>query len=268
MINIKPFKLFESTEYLKHIVIECEDILLELNDEGFKTEISKGTSPHDWILVNISKKEKFLVDDIKETVERLIEYLSKLGFKTYNSSDNYPKIRSKGIMNPNDFNVEHNLSITSIQFNKTNLPHFVRNIDGYVKTTESKKEVYRPLVSDIKYDLQDILLEIVDDGFKYEIVINDWGKHYKLISDDEIVKWIYLEVLKKGDWDLTDIEETLIRVVEFLSLKSLYPMLEPIPQKNLDTILTSNRSDIFKNRMYKLPNTFAYDIQFKTDDVP
>jgi hypothetical protein len=270
MKSIKPFKLFESTEDLKHIVIECEDILLDINDEGFKTEISKGTSPHDWILVNISKKEKFLVDDIKETVERLIEYLSKLGFKTYNSSDNYPKIRSKGIMNPYNFNVEYNLSITSIQFNKTNLPHFARNIDSYIKTTESKKEVYKSIVSDIKYDLQDILIELVDENFKYQININDWNKNYKLINDNEVVKWLSLEISKEGDWNLTEVEDYLMRVVEFLSLKGLYPLFDPKPQTGLNTILISNHSDIFKNRMHKVAgttNTFAYDIQFKTDDV-
>jgi hypothetical protein len=276
MKSIKPFKLFESSEDLKHIVIECEDILLELKDEGFKTDISKGTSPHDWILVNISKKdtlplmEDLMLKDIEETVERLKNYLSNLGFKTYNSASNYPNVIYQGVTNPYDFSTEYILSKTSIQFNKTNLPHFARNIDSYIKTTESKKEVYKSIVSDIKYDLQDILIELVDENFKYQININDWNKNYKLINDNEVVKWVSLEISKEGDWNLTEVEDYLIRVVEFLSLKGLYPLFDPKPQSKIETILISNHSDIFKNRMHKVAgttNTFAYDIQFKTDDV-
>jgi hypothetical protein len=269
MKRIKNFKIFESVEDLKKIVADCEDILLELKDIGFRTEVSKNISPHDWILINISKKEKFLVDDIKETVERLKEYLSSLGFKTYNSSDNYPKIRSKAIMNPYNFNVEYNLSITSIQFNKTNLPHFARNINTYTKTTESKEN--HIVVSDVRYVLEDILLELVDEDFKYKIHINDWNKNYKLISDNSVIKWLSIELSKEGDWDLKDIEDYIARVVEFLSTKGLYPLFDPKPQNNLNSILISNYSDIFKNRIRKVPgttNTFVYDIQFKTDIVP
>ena len=138
------------------------------------------------------------------------------------------------------------------------------------KLFESKKEVYKSIVSDIKYDLQDILLELVDEGFEYKININDWNKNYKLISDDEVVKWVSLEISKKGDWNLSHIEDYLIRVVEFLSLTGLYPLFDPKPQTDLDTILISNTSDIFKNRMRKVAgtnNTFSYDIQFKSDDL-
>ncbi len=276
MKNLVNFKLFESVEDLKKIVADCEDILLELKDIGFRTEILKGISPHDWILINISKEdtlplmEDLMLKDIEETVERLKSYLSNLGFKTYNSASNYPNVIYHGVINPYNFRTEYTLSKTSIQFNRTDLPHFARNIDSYIKTTESKKEVYESIVSDVKYDLQDILIELVDEGFKYKIHINNWNKNYKLISDNSVIKWISLEISKEGDWNLKDIEDCIARVVEFLSTKGLYPLFDPKPQTSLDSILISNSSDIFKNRMHKVAgttNTFAYDIQFKTDSV-
>jgi hypothetical protein len=273
MKRIKNFKIFESVEDLKKIVADCEDILLELKDIGFRTEVSKGTSPHDWILINISKKdtlplmEDLMLKDIEETVERLKSYLSNLGFKTYNSASNYPNVIHQGVTNPYDFSTEYILTKTSIQFNRNDLPHFARNT--YTRTTESKEN--HIVISDVRYVLEDILLELVDDGFKYKIHINDWNKNYKLICDNSVIKWLSIELFKEGDWNLKDIEDYIARIVEFLSTKGLYPLFEPKPQTSLNSILISNSSDIFKNRMHKVPgttNTFAYDIQFKTDNVP
>jgi hypothetical protein len=269
---------------LNEIVADCKDILLELEDIGFRTEISKGTSPHDCILINISVSNTFdaifkkdtlplmkdlMLKDIEETVERLKSYLSNLGFKTYNSASNYPNVIHHGVTNPHNFSTEYILTKTSIQFNLTDLPHFARNINAYTRTTESKEN--HIVVSDVRYVLEDILLELVDEDFKYKIHINDWNKNYKLISDNSVIKWLSLELSKEGDWDLKDIEDYISRIVEFLSTKGLYPLFDPRPQTSLNSILISNSSDIFKNRMRKVPgttNTFAYDIQFKTDIVP
>lgn len=128
---------------------------------------------------------------------------------------------------------------------------------------------YKTIVSDIKYDLKDILIELVDDGFKYDIIINDWNRSD--YNNDELeIKWLSLEVTKQGDWNLLQIEEYLIRIVEFLSEKKLYPLFDPKPQSGLETILISNHSDIFKNRIHKVSgtqNTYTYNILFKTDDI-
>lgn len=255
MKRIKNFKIFESREQLKSIVEECQDILLELNDEGFKVNVSFGESPLSWILVEISRRENFSANDIYNTIERIKDYLGNLGFKIYRGQSNYPLITSKSMIDPMTFNLVHAISYTSLQFNLHE-----RNI------FESNN--YKPIISDIKYDLKDILLELEDDNFKYDIVINDWNRSSN--NDQDIVKWISLSINKEGNWNLSEIEDSLIRVVEFLSLKGLYPLFDPKPQTGLETILISNHADIFKNRMHKIPgtqNTYGYDIQFKVDDV-
>lgn len=272
MKRIKNFNIFESKKQLKSIIRECDDILLELKDEGFKVNVSSGESPLSWILIEVSKKEKFSANDIQFTIERIKDYLTSLGFKIYRglsfksgdfqTASNYPTITNKRIFNPNTFNVfpvgdlYHTISYTSLQF----------NLD---KENIFESNVYKPIVSDVKYDLKDILIELVDDGFKYNIVINDWNiNNYN--HDELEIKWLSLKLTKEGDWNLSQIEEYLIRVVEFLSLKRIYPLFDPKPQSGLETILISNHSDIFKNRKYKVSgtqNTYAYDIQFKTDDI-
>lgn len=131
------------------------------------------------------------------------------------------------------------------------------------------KEQLKSIVSDIKYDLEDILLEL-EDGFSFRIFINDFSKSYKSWNDDSVVNWLFLEITKVGDWTLVDIEDIIIRVVEFLSLKGIYPLFDPKPQSGLETILISNKADIFKNRIYKAPgtrNSFVYDMSFKSDDI-
>ena len=258
MKRIKNFNIFESKEQLKSIVEECQDILLELKDEGFKVNISSGESPLSWILIEVSRREKFSANDIYNTIERIKDYLGSLGFKIYRSQSqsNYPLIKSKSIMNPFPFYIDHIISYTSLQFNL--------NKENIFESND-----YKTIVSDVKYDLKDILIELVDDGFKYNIIINDWNRNN--YNNDELeIKWLSLEVTKEGDWNLLQIEDYLIRVVEFLSLKRIYPLFDPKPQSGLQTILISNHADIFKNRMRKVAgtqNTYAYDIQFKTDDI-
>lgn len=122
--------------------------------------------------------------------------------------------------------------------------------------------------SDIKYDLEDILLDLVDNGFSYKIHINDWSKSYKSIPDDSNVNWISIEISKKGDWNLNDIDESIIRLVTFLTTYNLHPLFEPNPDLDMETALISNHSDKFRNRLHKIAgttDTYSYDIQFKSD---
>jgi hypothetical protein len=259
--HISDFKIFESINWLE-IIRDCEDILLELSDDGFRTEISKGKSPHEWILIDITRKDIFSAEDIKETVERLKKYLGEVGFKTYNSYSNYPNIISNPVLNSYTFEIDYRILKTSIQFNKIGTKHF----SGHLKLSESKYESVK--VSDIKYDLEDILLDLKDNNFEIKININDWNKNYKSIPDESKVNWISIEISKKGDWDLTDIDEYIIQVVNFLSINGLYPLFEPNINSNMETALISNHADKFKNRLHKVAgttDTYAYDIQFKSD---
>lgn len=124
-------------------------------------------------------------------------------------------------------------------------------------------------VSDIKYDLEDILLELTDGGFEYKIHINDWSRNYKSISDDSEINWVSVEISKKGNWNLNDIDEQIIRMVDFLSTNGLFPLFEPNPKINTETALISAYSDKFKNRLHKVAgttDTYSYDIQFNKFD--
>ena len=128
-------------------------------------------------------------------------------------------------------------------------------------------ESNQTIVSDIREDIQDILVDLVDDGFSYNLHINDWNKNYKLLPDNIEVNWVSVEISKKGNWNLNDIDDYIIRLVTFLNSHNLYPLFEPNPDLNMETALISNHSDKFKNRLHKVTGTTdtyscSYDIQF------
>lgn len=258
MKNLVSFKLFESdnTEELHSIYMECSDILLELKDEGFKVNIMMGKSPYDWLLINISKLDLFTPEDIEWYIERISDYLKSLNFKQMKTDNvnSYPNISKSQIYNPVNLSIDYIKYVTTLQFIR------------YDDIKESKKEEYQPIVSDIKYDLDDILIELKDEGYQVNIIINNWLRN-ELTNDNQKVNWINIQIGKEGDWNLTNIEDYLIRVVEFLSSKSLYPFFEPVSQNNLKTILKLKNIDIYQNRISKVPgtkNTWSYDITFTT----
>ena len=85
MKHIKNFKIFESKfENLSHeemteMYMTCKDILLELEDLGFRTNTTFFYNP--WITFRISNNKHFEYDEIKEVVDRLSDYLSEFGFQ-------------------------------------------------------------------------------------------------------------------------------------------------------------------------------------------
>lgn len=121
-------------------------------------------------------------------------------------------------------------------------------------------------VSEIKEDLEDILLDLEDNGFKYDITINDWSMSYNRISDASDVNWVNIEIQKEGKWSIYDIDETIIRLVNFFSIQGLYPTFDRNPKLDMETSVLSANSDIFKNRLAKLAgttDTYIYDITFQ-----
>jgi len=129
------------------------------------------------------------------------------------------------------------------------------------KIFESKET----LVSDIREDIEDILIDLVDYGFSYKLSINDWKKYYKSLSGENKVNWVSIEIIKQGEWGLNDIDDYIIRLVNFRSTYNLYPLFEPNPDLNMETALISNYSDKFRNRLRKVAgttDTYSYDIQF------
>ena len=95
-----------SHEELKEMVSTCEDILLDLKDEYFNTNIH--FSYNAWIKFYISRPEEFTYSDISEVIETLKSYLKNFELEIeWNSPDelrnNQPTIKRTSIMNPMTF---------------------------------------------------------------------------------------------------------------------------------------------------------------------
>lgn len=121
MKYLKRFNESTETKVLDQSVIdECKDILLELEDLGFKTNIhSYFTSGvmigkehnKNWIQFYFSRKEEFDYSDIEDVVERLKSYLSEynLHIQWQNQAErgeNKPTIKVKRVINPMTFTPE------------------------------------------------------------------------------------------------------------------------------------------------------------------
>jgi hypothetical protein len=74
MRYLKKYKIFESHS---DIIDQCDDILIELRDEGFKTKVS---SPTDWIVEVYVSKSDFNWEDVNNTLLRLKYFMESNGY--------------------------------------------------------------------------------------------------------------------------------------------------------------------------------------------
>ena len=132
---MKYLKRFnESTEtkiFDQSVIDECKDILLELEDKGFKTNISSYFSSgvsigkdhnKNWITFFFSRKQDFDYSDIEDVVERLKSYLSEFGLNIEWMSpterrEQKPTIKTTSIMNPMTFTPEGIKTQCELHFN-------------------------------------------------------------------------------------------------------------------------------------------------------
>lgn len=98
---MKYLKQFNESFDTQIVISDVKDMLVELEDDGFKVNVSSGKNNQ--IIVNISKESpgtqdafKFL--DIIEYAERVDDYLSSLGFVV---SKDAGTSRSINIVGPN-----------------------------------------------------------------------------------------------------------------------------------------------------------------------
>ena len=96
---MKYLKLFESSSEREELVADVNDMLLELNDDGFRCSVSNPIDPnlpaftrntpdgyklvktHDIIQVNFSKSNPgWVFDDIREVYHRIQGYLNDTGY--------------------------------------------------------------------------------------------------------------------------------------------------------------------------------------------
>jgi hypothetical protein len=125
MKHLKSFNESNNTwdyshEELKEMVSTCEDILLDLKDEYFNTNIH--FSYNGWIRFYISRPEEFTYSDISEVVETLKSYLKSFGLEiepefTWQSLDEYePSIYRNAVRNPMTFELDSVRSTCEIHF--------------------------------------------------------------------------------------------------------------------------------------------------------
>lgn len=123
-----------SHEELKEMISTCEDILLDLKDEHFNTNIhfalerfavSRNNWYNPWIKFYITRPEEFTYLDISEVVETLKSYLKSFGLEiNWQSPEekemNEPSIKRNGVMNPMTFRLDSVRSSCVIDFRLSN----------------------------------------------------------------------------------------------------------------------------------------------------
>ncbi len=129
---MKYLKRFNENVFDQSVVDECKDILLELEDAGFKTNIHSyfNNQQYDrivnlkknWIQFYFSRKEEFDYSDIEDVVERLKSYLSEynLHIQWQNQaerSEQRPTIKTTRVINPMTFTPEGIKTQCELHFN-------------------------------------------------------------------------------------------------------------------------------------------------------
>jgi hypothetical protein len=132
---MKYLKRFnESTEtkiFDQSVIDECKDILLELEDKGFNTNISSYFSSgvmygdnhnKNWIQFFFSRKKEFDYSDIEDVVERLKSFLSEYELKIEwqnqaERSEQRPTIKNTRVINPMTFTPEGIKTTCELHFN-------------------------------------------------------------------------------------------------------------------------------------------------------
>jgi hypothetical protein len=129
---MKHLKRFNESKVLEQSVIDdCKDILLELEDAGFKTNINSyfnsGVSigkEHNiqFLQFYFTRKEEFDYSDIEDVVERLKSYLSEFGLKIdwmspTERSEQRPTIKTTRVINPMTFTPEGVKTQCELHFN-------------------------------------------------------------------------------------------------------------------------------------------------------
>jgi len=129
---MKHLKRFNENVFNQSVVDECKDILLELEDKGFKTNINSyiNNQQYDrivnlkksWIQFYFSRKEEFDYSDIEDVVERLKSFLSEYELKiewqnTAERSEQRPTIKTTRVINPMTFTPEGIKTQCELHFN-------------------------------------------------------------------------------------------------------------------------------------------------------
>jgi len=120
---MKYLKRFNENVFDQSVVDECKDILLELEDKGFKTNINSHLNKHySYIQFYFNRNQEFDYSDIEDVVERLKSYLSEFGLKIEwmsptERSEQRPTIQTTSVINPMTFTPEGVVTRCELHFN-------------------------------------------------------------------------------------------------------------------------------------------------------
>ena len=119
--------------WISEVMNTCKDIMVELEDIGFKTNINSyfnsGVSKFNrslifknWMQFYFTRKEEFDYSDIEDVIERLKSYLSEFGLKIdwmspTERSEQRPTIKTTKLINPMNFQPEGVITKCELHFN-------------------------------------------------------------------------------------------------------------------------------------------------------
>ncbi len=201
---------------------DVRDILLELEDEGFTAKIHRLKSQNVLkILIKKTKLECYKYQDVKETLLRLKDYLGE-------------KIRYISVsIDPN--NIWANWEVYEvIMFNEDELlgrkdgkvhdfhDHDIDTIEIYFTYEVLKKYNENAEEKTLEEDVNDILLELKDDGFMVRYCKEtNYEYHYVLYS-------INFGKTGKIQFVYDDVKEVLLRLKDYLYPNELFIMFRDL----------------------------------------
>jgi hypothetical protein len=119
-------------------------------------------------------------------------------------------------------------------------------------------------VSELKSYVDDIMIDLKDDEFSYKLTINNWRK---VPNDDDMVKWLNIEISLNDIFKISDIDGSIMLLINFLKTQNIYPAenseLLKLCFKNNSIKSDDDYRDIFKNPISKIPGTlksYSYNL--------
>lgn len=195
----------------KEMIIDVRDILLELSDENWTIKDGVGEGYYrNRYFIGCHSPHSFKYSDIKDVIDRVKEYCRRykynpeilIGYK-----DDRGQGRDKIL---HDSTGKMYLTYHDIDFDTFNGFHdFVIEFNPLYKWKELNEQL---VINDIINDLQDICLELQDEGF--EISVEKNGRY----SGTDKYKYINVNIKKiQNCIRYDDISETINRMKDFMS---------------------------------------------------
>lgn len=121
---------------------------------------------------------------------------------------------------------------------------------------------------ELKSDISELMVSLTDEDFEYKLVVNNWRKEP---SDDDLVRWVSIELTKHSKWVISDIDKDFFTIIMYLKSWNIFPIGNKYTTKDYVSIKKSiyfnDDMDIYRNHISRVAgtsNTYSYDIQFQT----